>query len=249
MKPLELAAVIGVGILGYRYLAKNHAQTPDFLPDTTFESDPTVTQSPGTATTTKPATTSSSAVTGTFPLKRGSKGEYVRQLQVHLGVSADAIFGPITESALLSRYGVKQIDSLTQLQKILSGANAQTTKPVTTSAPATSTTTTKSALPTTAELTAVFNAIYEVFNVSQPKGSPTVYRVKAVINLDGILAVLEKKTDLELRAFDATFNTKYKGVNVWQVKGPITLTLSLDQISVLRRGARISKLISRVKTA
>lgn len=42
-------------------------------------------------------------------LKKGSRGEEVRELQKLLKVAADGIFGPITETALLKQRGVKQI--------------------------------------------------------------------------------------------------------------------------------------------
>lgn len=47
-----------------------------------------------------------------YPLKRGSKGALVRELQVILGFTGknlDGAFGPITEKALISAYGKSQI--------------------------------------------------------------------------------------------------------------------------------------------
>lgn len=66
-----------------------------------------------------PSQTNASGSDGAAPLdynkilKRGDRGEEVKLLQRWLGVTADGIFGPITESALLQKKGINNI-SLTE---------------------------------------------------------------------------------------------------------------------------------------
>lgn len=58
-----------------------------------------------------------------FPLKIGSQGAVVAELQKALGMSAneqDGIFGPITEGALLAATGIKTVASQTALDAISS---------------------------------------------------------------------------------------------------------------------------------
>lgn len=46
---------------------------------------------------------------GVFPLKKGDRGEEVRQLQEALGISADGIFGSQTEAKVLERLGTSTV--------------------------------------------------------------------------------------------------------------------------------------------
>ena len=62
--------------------------------------------SPGTST---PSTPKPKTINKALVLKKGSKGDEVKELQKLLNVTADGIFGAGTEKALLDRKGVKQI--------------------------------------------------------------------------------------------------------------------------------------------
>lgn len=59
-----------------------------------------------------------------FPLKQGSKNSYVSRLQTALGVSADGVFGPITEGALSSKAGITQVKDEATLNQIISTITA-----------------------------------------------------------------------------------------------------------------------------
>jgi peptidoglycan hydrolase-like protein with peptidoglycan-binding domain len=54
--------------------------------------------------TTKPAIAAS-----VYPLKIGSRGKEVQQLQQKLGIKADGIFGKMTEASLVAQFAMKQI--------------------------------------------------------------------------------------------------------------------------------------------
>lgn len=116
------AGIAAAGVLswfGWQYLKTRKEETDEVQQDlpnfTNYSSTSTHTTSTGTSTsnTSKPKTstsTSSSTSTGGFPLKRGSKGEKVKQVQqvliAKLGkdalgtAGADGDFGPKTEAAL-----------------------------------------------------------------------------------------------------------------------------------------------------
>jgi hypothetical protein len=57
------------------------------------------------------------SVDNNFPLKKGSKNDYVKQLQLYLGVTVDGIFGSKTEAALIAATGSNQVASFADLQK------------------------------------------------------------------------------------------------------------------------------------
>ena len=48
---------------------------------------------------------------GDWPLKQGSEGRWVTDLQTHLGIAADGIFGPDTEAALVAETGSTEISA------------------------------------------------------------------------------------------------------------------------------------------
>ena len=54
-----------------------------------------------------------------FPLKLGSKNDYVKQLQDELGVIVDGIFGSKTLAALKEQTGKSQIQSYDELQSVI----------------------------------------------------------------------------------------------------------------------------------
>jgi len=58
-------------------------------------------------------------VSSAWPLKNGSRGDSVKQLQSLLGVSADGIFGPITQAALLAQTGKTSIASQSEFNTII----------------------------------------------------------------------------------------------------------------------------------
>ncbi len=53
-----------------------------------------------------------------FPLKQGSKNSKVTELQKLLGVSADGIFGPITETALVALSGSKTVANQNEFDNV-----------------------------------------------------------------------------------------------------------------------------------
>jgi hypothetical protein len=62
-----------------------------------------------------------------FPIQQGSRGEKVREVQRALGVSADGVFGPKTEAALVAKMGVRSIrdqKQLDELKKLASGISS-----------------------------------------------------------------------------------------------------------------------------
>lgn len=97
-------AVVGGGIalLSGGKKEKIGADTFDDTPQGPAPSSPSVPSVPSTPSA--PAT-----LNGNLLLKQGSRGAEVKKLQTLLGVSADGIFGPMTEAALVKTKGVKQI--------------------------------------------------------------------------------------------------------------------------------------------
>lgn len=66
----------------------------------------------------EPPASKAFTVASDFPLKKGSNNSTVSQLQRILGVDADGIFGPKTESALKSFAGVIQINNQAELDAL-----------------------------------------------------------------------------------------------------------------------------------
>jgi hypothetical protein len=60
-----------------------------------------------------------------FPLQKGSRNELVKKLQAYLGVTADGIFGPKTEAALLAATGKTTVASAAELDTLLAKAAAK----------------------------------------------------------------------------------------------------------------------------
>lgn len=103
------AAAVGI-VMIIRYF-KGIKSPSDKLPDAAA----------GT-TASKPITAPSSSV---WPIKNGSKGDLVKQLQAALGISADGIFGPITQTALLTQSGIKQISSQEEYNKVITALQSK----------------------------------------------------------------------------------------------------------------------------
>lgn len=57
----------------------------------------------------KTGTTKPPIATSVYPLKIGSRGKEVQQLQQKLGIKADGIFGKMTEASLVAQFAMKQI--------------------------------------------------------------------------------------------------------------------------------------------
>ena len=92
--------VLGGGYMLYKYLKKPKAVT---LPDHTS----------------KPKVSATTALTTGFPIKQGSTGTMVKQLQSYLGVTVDGIWGPKTQAAFVAQTGKTQIASQTELTDVL----------------------------------------------------------------------------------------------------------------------------------
>ena len=73
-----------------------------------------------------PAKQANNTETG-FPLKSGSRNDYVKQLQAALGVTTDGIFGPITLAALQAQANTSAIASYNQLQTIIASISSSNT--------------------------------------------------------------------------------------------------------------------------
>lgn len=73
----------------------------------------------------KPALQGSPSI---FPLKKGSpKSDLVKQLQAALGVTADGLFGPQTQAALVAKTGKTAIASQAEFNSVIAGLSAVST--------------------------------------------------------------------------------------------------------------------------
>ena len=102
---------ITIGVIGVIYIIRSMRKTPSVL-------DPNGNVDTGSGSTTTPPATEK------FPLKKGSKGELVKQLQLALGVDklprfgADGDFGTETLNALKAATGKTQVDSQAEIDAI-----------------------------------------------------------------------------------------------------------------------------------
>lgn len=71
--------------------------------------------------------TSTSGAGSVYPLKRGSTGEKVKELQRIIGATADGAFGPNTEAKLYEVAGVKQVNSDEEFEQVKKKAYGITT--------------------------------------------------------------------------------------------------------------------------
>lgn len=191
-----------------------------------------------TAAATKPAAVKPAAsqpVTktdpyGSFPLKLGRKGQYVRNLQQWLGLKIDGQFGAGTQAALKAKTGQVQVDSLEQLNYLLTGKSAAATP----AAPAT-------VPPNWAELDRIFRAFWTV----QPKFT-NVVALRTFADKDALLAVLKPKTDAQLRAFIVQYNSSYKAWKGVNASRPTpTLAGDFSQLTIIG-GSSLATLRDRV---
>lgn len=60
-----------------------------------------------------------------FPIQQGSKGEKVKEVQRAIGVTADGVFGPKTEAALVAKAGMRVVSSQKELDQIKKMASGQ----------------------------------------------------------------------------------------------------------------------------
>lgn len=145
---ITLGLVGGISFLVYQGWRKNVFGVQDALPDPdpagTEETTgkPTRPAKPGSKPTT-PVKPPVVVVNGGFPLRIGSKGQYVRSLQAWLGIppgpARDGAFGQKTLALLLARKGVGQVDSLAMLNQWIAetpGAPAPAPVPAPNPAPA-----------------------------------------------------------------------------------------------------------------
>lgn len=73
-------------------------------------------------TDTPPAKVPAPPAQNYFPLKNGSNNSKVKELQSAIGTTADGVFGPKTEAALVSFAGMHQVDTQAELDAIKSQA-------------------------------------------------------------------------------------------------------------------------------
>ena len=79
----------------------------------------------------KPATLTASSSTGTsssFPLKQGSRGDKVKELQRIIGADPDGIFGPNTENALIQFAAIRVVNSQKELDELRNKATGISSK-------------------------------------------------------------------------------------------------------------------------
>lgn len=80
-------------------------------------------QNPG-STPSKAILPAAASTAGQFPLQMGSRNNYVKTLQTALGVTADGIFGPVTQSALKAQFGMSSVADQNALNSIVNGSGA-----------------------------------------------------------------------------------------------------------------------------
>ena len=194
---IKLAIVAGAGYLGYKAYENKLLPTqvaPDPLPPTPA------------AKKTRPASTTKSTVPlSQFPLKRGSRGDYVRTLQKNLGVTADGIFGPATEAALTQRYGKTQILTLAELNTLISTSTSLPTTSRKVSVPARQTDFQKTLI---AQQQAIFNAVWEALNLR----GKVEYGVRTSIDNAIIAATLGSMSDAYLKGFASAYAKSFRNV-------------------------------------
>ncbi len=72
--------------------------------------DSTIDDKPNYVPTPTPKPTPTAVANDAWPLKRGSKGDRVKLLQIYVGVTPDGVFGPGTEAATKTAFGKTIID-------------------------------------------------------------------------------------------------------------------------------------------
>ncbi len=76
----------------------------------------------------KPAYTAP-VVSSVFPLKQGSRGEKVKDLQRIIGADPDGVFGPMTENSLIQFAGVRVVNDQAHLDALRNKAIGITSQP------------------------------------------------------------------------------------------------------------------------
>lgn len=172
-----------------------------------------------------------------FPLKRGSRGDYVKALQKNLGVTADGIFGAATESALLQRYGKKQVLTLTELNTIVSTSTSVTPPAA------------KPSVPNTAfqkklsdQILAVFNAIWTYRVI----GGKKQYYVRVSIDNTIIANTLASMNDTYLKGFANAYAKSFTSYTFRDTRTG-TLLNDLNNVSSLKATPMFIAQLTRVQ--
>lgn len=187
-----------------------------------------------------------------YPLEKGSKGDLVKLLQQHLGVTVDGYFGTQTENALQQRHGVSKIYSADGLKNILGNQILATTSlptaPAQVGLPGRPTATPPAPPATTyppgvwADLNRVFRAIWQ-----NKLGYRDVWVLKPIIDRSTVQGTLGAMTDADLKTFIVRYNRAYRFNRIEDTDRP-TPTLYSDVMRINRiSGSAIDALQQRIK--
>lgn len=206
-KKLVIAGVVGLGLA---FMLNNSASaaaaTGTSADGGGGEGDSPYLPTPTRPTPTKPRTPTTTGSTTGFPMKRGSTGAGVKKLQAWLGLKADGMFGPLTETALRKKTGQPGIATAADFNALLKGASATGQQ-----APVT--------IPNADGLaTSLFQACFVARTIPKmggdmrsPKviGQSVVWSFRETPDYATINSILSGRSDNELRIIGGVFNAKY----------------------------------------